>query len=172
MASFRRPRNLKDMVVRTRLDNPLLNGGFKTCTDLRCQLCRYSSDTESFRSPATGRSYRILGNFSCKTNNCIYLISCDVCHKQYVGETTDLRKRINNHRSSIRTKKDLPVATHFNGNNHRWEDMSIMVIDHDPRWSDTERKQKEKFWMHRLKSFEPHGINKMVDFTRMNTGQY
>jgi hypothetical protein len=29
-----------------------------------------------------------------------------------------------------------------------WEDMSIMVIGHDPRWSDTERKQKEKFWMH------------------------
>jgi hypothetical protein len=26
--------------------------------------------------------------------------------------------------------------------------------------------------MHRLKSFKPHGINKMVDFTRMNTGQY
>jgi hypothetical protein len=50
--------------------------------------------------------------------------------------------------------------------------MSIMVIDHDPRWSDTERKQKEKIWMHRLKSFKPHGINKMVDFTRMNTGQY
>jgi hypothetical protein len=47
--------------------------------------------------------------------------------------------------------------------------MSIMVIDHDPRWSDTER--KEKFWMHRLKSFEPHGINKMVHFTRMNAGQ-
>jgi hypothetical protein len=50
--------------------------------------------------------------------------------------------------------------------------MSKVVIDHDPRWSDTERKQKEKFWMHRLKSFEPHDINKMVDFTRMNTGQY
>jgi hypothetical protein len=50
--------------------------------------------------------------------------------------------------------------------------MSMMVIDHDPRLSDTERKQKEKFWMHRLKSLEPHDINKMVDFTWMNTGQY
>jgi hypothetical protein len=50
--------------------------------------------------------------------------------------------------------------------------MSIRVIDHDPRWSDTEQKPKEKFWMHRLESFEPHDINKMVNFTRMNTGQY
>jgi hypothetical protein len=47
-----------------------------------------------------------------------------------------------------------------------------MVFDHHSRWSDTERKQKEKFWMHRLKSFEPHDINKMADFTRMNTVQY
>jgi hypothetical protein len=105
MTSFRRPRKLKGMVVRTRLDNPLPNGRFKTCTDLRCQLWRCSSDTESFNSPVTVRSYRILGNSSCKTNNCIYIISCGVCHKQYIGETTDLRKRINNHRSSIRTKK-------------------------------------------------------------------
>lgn len=29
-AAFRRPRNLKDMVVRTKLENPLPNGGFKT----------------------------------------------------------------------------------------------------------------------------------------------
>jgi hypothetical protein len=56
MASFIRPRNWNDMVVRARLDNPLPIGGFKTCTDLRCQLCRYSSDTESFSSPVTGHS--------------------------------------------------------------------------------------------------------------------
>jgi hypothetical protein len=49
-------------------------------------------------------------------------------------------------------------------------DMSLMVIDHKPRWSDTERKQREIFRMHRLKSFKPHGINKIVDFTMMNTG--
>jgi hypothetical protein len=69
MASFRRPRNLKDMVVKTRLDYPLPNGGFKTCTELRCQLCRNSSDTDSPSSPVTCLSYRILGNFSYKTHN-------------------------------------------------------------------------------------------------------
>jgi hypothetical protein len=70
MTSFRRPRNLKDNMVRTRLDNPLPNGGFKTCTNLKYQLYKYSSYTEGFSSPVTGRSYKILGIF-CKTNNCI-----------------------------------------------------------------------------------------------------
>jgi hypothetical protein len=139
MTSFRCLKNLKDMVVRARLDNPLTNGGFKTCTDLKCQLCRHtcSPDTQSFSIPVKRHSFMILGHFSCKTNNCIYLISCDVRHKQYIGETTDLCKEINNHLSSIRTKKVLPVATHFNGSNHWWEDVSIMVIDFDPRLSDT-----------------------------------
>lgn len=169
MAAFRRPRNLKDMVVRTRLENPLPNGGFRTCSDRRCLLCKHSSDTDSFKSPVTGRSYRILGNLSCQTNNCVYLISCKVCQKQYVGETGDLRRRINNHRSTIRTKKiHEPVGEHFNLDGHGWEDMATVVIDHNPEWSDSQRRSKEKFWMHRLKSFRPDGINKLNDFIRMN----
>lgn len=56
---------------------------------------------------------------SCKINNYNYFISCDVSHKRYVGETTYFRKGANNHRSSFRTKKDLPVPVHFNDNNHR-----------------------------------------------------
>jgi hypothetical protein len=30
--------------------------------------------------------------------------------------------------------------------------MIVVVIDHNPHWTDAERKNKEKFWMHRLKS--------------------
>jgi hypothetical protein len=48
--------------------------------------------------------------------------------------------------------------------------MTILVIENDPTWSDAERKKKEKFWMHWLKSFELQGINKSADFTRMNIG--
>jgi predicted GIY-YIG superfamily endonuclease len=64
-----------------------------------------------------------------------------VCIKQYVGETGDLRRRINNHRSTIKE--------HFNLNGYKWEDMKVVVIDHNPHWTDAERKNKEKFWMHR-----------------------
>ena len=170
MMAFRRPRNLKDMVVRTKLTNPLPNGVFKICTDGRCLMCKHSASTDSFESHVTGRSYKILGDTSCHTNNCIYLISCKVCGKQYVGETGDLRRRINNHRSTIKTKRiQEPVAEHFNLAGHKWQDMSVVVIDHNTHWTDTERKHKEKFWMHRLNSFRPQGMNKMNDFIKMNT---
>ncbi|XP_065938446.1 uncharacterized protein [Magallana gigas] len=108
MAAFKRPRNLKDMVVRARLDNPMPNGG-------------------------------------------------------------DLRRRINNHHSTIKTKKvKEPVGEHFNTSGHKWEDMAVLVIDHNPHWTDAERKSKDRFWMHRLKSFRPDGMNKQMDFTKMN----
>ena len=169
MAAFKRPRNLKDMVVRTKLKNPLPNGGFRTCSDTRCLLCKHSSDADDFSSPITGRTYKIFANTSCRTDNCVYLINCKFCQKQYVGETGDLRRRINNHRSTIKTKKiKEPVGEHFNLDDHKWEDMMVLVIDHNPNWTDAERKNKEKFWMHRLKSFRPDGINKLSDFTKMN----
>lgn len=79
MATFKRPRNLKGMVVRAILENPLPNGGFKTCSDARCFLCKHSTNTDSFKSHITGRTYKIFGKASCRTVSFIYLISCKVC---------------------------------------------------------------------------------------------
>jgi hypothetical protein len=70
MAAFRRPRNLNDMMVRAKLDNPLPNGGFKTYSDAQCQLYKHNTDdTYKFTSPVTGRTYKIFGNMSCRTDN-------------------------------------------------------------------------------------------------------
>jgi hypothetical protein len=108
-------------------------------------MCKFSGPTDSFSSPVTGNSYKILGTTSCRTNNCIYLISCKQCQKQYVGETGDLRRGINNHRSTIKTKRITePVAEHFNLDGHKWEDMTVIVIDHNPRWSDSEQEKQRK----------------------------
>lgn len=58
MTVFKRPMNLQDMVVRARLDNPLPNGGSKTCSDARCVLCNHSTNKNSFISPITCRIYK------------------------------------------------------------------------------------------------------------------
>ena len=171
IVSFRRPRNIKDLVVRTRLDNPLPNAGFSTCSNARCLLCKHTQNSETFKSSTTGKSYKILGQFSCNTNNCIYLITCKLCGKQYVGETTNTRLRINNHRSTIKTKRVTePVGEHFNIEGHVWQDMQVVIIDHNSTWTDSQRKSKEKSWMHRLKSCRPDGMNKLNDFLCMNPG--
>lgn len=100
MVAFKPPRNLKDMVARGRFGNTLLSGGFKTCSDTRCLLCKFR-----FISLITGRIYKILANASCHTDKQIFHISCRVCSKQYVVETCDLQRRINNYLSTIKIKK-------------------------------------------------------------------
>lgn len=100
MVAFKPPRNLKDMVARGRFGNTLLSGGFKTCSDTRCLLCKFR-----FISLITGRIYKILGNASCHTEKLIFHISCRVCSKQYVVETCDFQRRINNYLSTIKIKK-------------------------------------------------------------------
>lgn len=76
MAAFKRPRNLNDTVIKTRLDNPLPNGGFKTSLDPRCLLHKHNTNTDGFKSPITGRTHKIFGNTSFRTDNVIYFISC------------------------------------------------------------------------------------------------
>lgn len=58
VAAFKRPRNLKNMVERARLDNPLLNGGFKICSDARFLLCKHNTNA-AILSPITGRTLSV-----------------------------------------------------------------------------------------------------------------
>lgn len=53
MVAFKRPRNLKDKVMRERLGNSLSNGGSKSCSDARCLLCEQSTNTDKITSPIT-----------------------------------------------------------------------------------------------------------------------
>ncbi|KAK3099849.1 hypothetical protein FSP39_010733 [Pinctada imbricata] len=170
LVSYRKPRSIKDHLVRSRLDNPKPVGSFSTCTNKRCKLCPRSQTTSTFKSTNTGHEYKILTNVSCKSRNVVYLITCRVCQKQYIGETEDgLNMRINNHRSSITTgKMNLPVAQHFNQDNHSWEDMEVVPIDHNVSWTTDQRVAKENFWQYTLKTIEPDGLNKRSDTLHMS----
>ena len=170
LVSYRKPRSIKDHLVRSRLDNPMPVCSFSTCSNKRCKLCPKSQATSTFISTNTGHEYKILTNVSCKSKNVVYLITCRVCKKQYIGETEDgLNMRINNHRSSITTKKmHLPVAQHFNLDHHSWEDMIVVPIDHNSTWTTDQRVAKENFWQYTLKTIEPDGLNKRSDTLQLS----
>ena len=78
----------------------------------------------------------------------------------YVVETGDLRRMINNHRFTIKTKRvKEPVAEHFIIKVHSWKGMTVVVTDHNTHWTDADKKSKT-YQMLRLRSFRPAGINK------------
>ena len=90
--AFRRPKSLGDYLVHaklrpsTRLERS--SKGTVVCGNRRCQVCKYLEPGERFTSYRTGKSYTINYELDCNSSNVVYLLSCKVCHAQYVGSTT------------------------------------------------------------------------------------
>ena len=94
----------------------------------------------------------------------VYLISCSSCNKQYVGETKGpLNKRMNGHRDDWRHRRfeRSPTAEHFHSADHDFlSNASVCCLEHNKEWSDSTRKLRESYWIRRLNTLCPFGINK------------
>jgi hypothetical protein len=91
------------------------NPGMHNCSSSRCRACNYIVPNNVFKSSFNRRLFNIKSNFTCKSSNIIYLITCKQCGMQYVGQTgRTLAERICDHLSNIRTRKSTPISLHFN----------------------------------------------------------
>ena len=77
-----------------------------------------------------------------------------------------LNQRINLYISNVNTHKleRSPIAEHIHTNGHTFSDISLCCIDHNPNWSDRTRKFREIYWIGRVNTTQPHGINKSDEF--------
>ena len=116
---------------------------------------------DTFVSHSNNTSHCLRGNITFSTSKVIIVISCRVCEIQYVGETrTSLKRRFYGHRSTVNTKKlDTPVGLHFNLPNHSITDMILQGIESLGTQPDTVHASREKMWMRRLHTTQPHGLN-------------
>ena len=163
LVSFRRPRNLRNLLVRAQVPTPApptLNGN-APCNSRRCKCCKEIETCNTFKSKNTGRKYDIKATLTCKSKNLVYLISCKRCGLQYIGETENaLHIRMNGHRSDIRTKKlDKPVAAHFCQSDHSAEDLEVRGIEKIHENNTDRRKRRESYWIFTLKTLAPQGMN-------------
>ena len=104
MVSFRRPKNLKDLLVRAKV-RPLeekIRGMF-CCGKTRCLVCRFVKTGKKLVGNVEQWSFHIIHAFDCDSNGVVYLRTCKRYNKQYVGSTiTSFRLRFNNHKSALR----------------------------------------------------------------------
>ena len=84
---FRRPKNLRDMLVRARLTtadtpkNPGASRNRNRCSRMNCSYCRALNKTGRITCPYNKRSYITRFNVTCNSNNLIYCLSCKSCEK-------------------------------------------------------------------------------------------
>ena len=165
--AFRRPKSLRGHLVWARLKPDPIDdeppGECKPCGRPRCQTCRMITPSKTATS-SSGVRVKLKGDSNCRTHNVVYLISCGKCGKQYVGETKGpLNIRMNSHRVDWRHKRfeRSPVGEHFCSSGHGFiSHASVCCLDSNPEWTDNARKSRESYWIRRLNTLQPSGINK------------
>ena len=178
--SFRRAKNLKDQLVRAKLpvsvdESMSVKGCYKCNGRKSCQICGLIQEGDSFQNSDENRSFTIYsGKYNCNSENVVYLLQCECCHKKYVGSTkTKFRQRFNVYKSYFRSYarkhnegtldrgKQIPQAnffSHFFESHDRGKfDVTIKIIDGAENVFSLRR--KELFWQYRLGTFLPRGLN-------------
>ena len=161
--AYKRPRNRKDILVKSKFsDKSELKFTSSKCKRPRCTHCSRIVESDHFLSLQNCTSFKQNCDTNCSTRNVIYLISCKKCNKQYVGLMSQpVSKRMNSHKFDISNFKDpdfsTHVATHFNTDDHSLSDFSVMPIDIVP--DDMERLLKETYWIHKMGTKFPSGLN-------------
>ena len=90
----------------------------------------------------------------------IYLLGCNKCPETfYVGQTINLRSRINNHLSSImRNNSDQKIHKHFNLVDHCLSDINISILEIPDSDKSRVLDRIERQWITKIDTFKS-GLN-------------
>ena len=143
----------------------------QTCGSRRCETCPILNTQSKFLSSFTKKEYHVSSSdaisfLSCKSRNVIYLLSCQKCGLQYVGETgRALHERISGHRKTVRKKEGIH-GRYFSKQGHNFNVQIIEKIT--PHENETEtslrsrREECELYWQKELGTMWPFGLNDRI----------
>ena len=94
--SLRQPPNLKRLLTKAKYDSEK-TGSYK-CNKPRCRCCLYIQEGDTHRFKTTQKTFTLKSSFNCDSFNLVYVIICQTCFQEYIGETgegrTVLRDRV------------------------------------------------------------------------------
>ena len=169
----RRSKNIKDLLVRSRL-KPLETGKNTikfvpdSCHRPFCRLCK-SLKQDNSTCTVTNKIHNIPRNIDCHTKNVVYVLTCSICKKQYVGETKrNFFLRYKEHVAGIKHNRNYPITQHCKEHPNLNLDTILSprileVISRNPdlRETDDHRKKRELHWIYKFRSLTPKGLNVM-----------
>ena len=147
LKSKRQAPNLKKLLTNARFGKNDKPTGVEKCNDKRCRLCIEMIEGRYFQFDPHN-TFEIRTKMNCNTLNCVYVLRCRGCMMTYIGETNNLRLRVNLHRDQINRKTGLNVCRHINEcsgtNDPKFEVMPIYKVKED---DENLRKEKEKMFI-------------------------
>ena len=116
---------------------------------------------------AIGETRSITSHITCNTKNMIYMVQCNHCNLQYIGETKrHLKDRFNEHRravdkTNIKSKPTTVSAEHFlSHSNNSHTDMQLIPLREIHSSRDSVRKARESHLIDKAMTLEPHGLSR------------
>ena len=151
------------------------------CNESRCDIFKnYTVFKTEFTCTATGKTHKVRGAPTCKSENVVYLLGYKKCKQQYVGCAfqSNFKLRFRVHKSDIDTcKVRCGVAKHFLINCpgiHKFQNVEVQLIEEVKEGNyDLEGKlwSREKYWQAQLFTLT-HGMNSNWDSFSSNRKRY
>lgn len=99
----RQTKNLGSILQKSNIAPDISPQGSFKCNKSNCGTCPYLQETSSvnFMSDKGVTAFKLLGHFSCTSSHVIYKITCISCGAYYIGQTSNVRERVTNHKFRI-----------------------------------------------------------------------
>lgn len=185
LIAFRRPPNLRQSLIRAQVPplsttkpapftcGPCSKKGPKK--GRKCLLCPFLPEQPTICSSSTSKTHplRLSGQADCDSKLVVYAITCTLCteNNQYVGQTTNFRKRMNNHRSCIRRgRRDEAdcalLYAHFLLPGHSPDTLRFTILQSCPDVPSL--LDAETRWIWKLNTTTPNGLNTQDAFRNVS----
>ena len=134
--------------------------GSQKCNYDGCMPCSYTSEAKQFKSSVTNMVYKSTTKYTCQSVGVIYLVTCQKCKKQYVGQTgRSARTRCLEHLRYLKSKTEA-TGIHFNERGHEHKDFQFHIIEKVIPNTPQMRLQRENYWIQTLNTKTPRGLNR------------
>lgn len=155
---YRRDKNLKDILVRAKTNPAKIEPGCRPCGKARCKVCPHMVTTRESKASFSDFKFNITQNLNCDSSNVIYMLHCNVCGQEYIGQTdTPFRLRFNNHRYHATSLPKLPLSRHLRLPNHSFENISVTLLQSGFQ-NTRAREQREAYFIFKFRTLTA-GIN-------------
>ena len=126
--------------------------------DKTCSMGNFICSSSKIETPKF--SLALTCRFTCNSASVVYIITCDLCLKSYVGQTgRRIKDRIREHIYYI--KKGIEATgEHFSRPNHSISNMTIQIIEEVNPKSRILRETRELMWIQHFNTIEPNGLNR------------
>ena len=178
LVAYRRPKNIRNHVVRNNMVKKEKKSGSSKCG--KCKLCTAHDFLVSDTIFNSKKNIKIKLEHSgtCSSEGVIYAVKCKKHGCIYVGQTgVPLRSRFDKHRWDIKNRPgNSDLVNHFH-KNHQLKDMEIFILQTGIQ-DGKEREFYEDKWICKLQTFkdintELHQYAKEMYgvYTKLNTNQ-